>query len=68
MDDNHLTREQAIAELLALRAAGAFERVESLAGKYVRPGIDISIEDLDAYLHEIGTEWEQDLDDLSESD
>jgi hypothetical protein len=67
-EDNRLTREQAIAELEALRAAGAFDKVESLAGKYARPGIDVSAEDLNAYLHEIGTEWEQELDDLIDSD
>ncbi len=67
-ENNRLTREQAIAELQALRAAGAFDHVESLAGKYARPGIDVSAEDLNAYLHEIGTEWEQELDDLIDHD
>jgi hypothetical protein len=68
-DENvRLTREQAIAELEALRAAGAFDQVESLAGKYARPGLDISAEDLNAYLQEIGTEWEEELDDLIDHD
>jgi len=49
-----VTRAQAIAELEALRAAGAFEHVESLAGKYARPGVAVSEEELDAYLQEIG--------------
>jgi hypothetical protein len=65
--NNRLTREQALAEWQALRAAGAFERPESLAGKYARPDIDISIEDLNAYLSETGTAWEQELDDLSDN-
>ena len=66
--DDRLTREQAIAELQALRAVGAFDHVESLAGKYARPGIDVSVEDLNTFLHEIGTEWEQELDDLIDHD
>jgi hypothetical protein len=48
-----LTREQAIAELEALRAAGAFDHVESLRGKYVRPGLDISDEELNSYLRTV---------------
>jgi hypothetical protein len=67
-EDNQLTREQALAELEALRAAGAFDHVESLAGKYARSGIDISDDSLNAYLHEIGTDWEQELDDLIDHD
>jgi hypothetical protein len=61
-----LTREQAIAELEALRAAGAFEHVESLYGKYARPGVEVSEEELNTYLHQIGTEWQQELDDLAD--
>jgi hypothetical protein len=63
-----LTREQAIAELESLRAAGAFVGVESLMGKYSRPGLNVSDEELNAYLHEIGTEWEHELDDLINGD
>src|SRR5258708_23844622 len=67
-DSNNLsfTREQGIAELEALRAAGAFDHVESLAGKYARPGVELSDDELNAYLHEIGTEWEEELDDLTD--
>ena len=63
-----LTREQAIAELEALRAAGAFDHVESLAGKYARPGVEIDEDELNSYLHQIGTEWEEELDDLMDDD
>jgi len=63
-----LTREQAIAELEALRAAGAFEHVQHLAGKYARPGLEIGEQELNAYLHEIGTAWEEELDDLIDHD
>ncbi len=60
-----LTRERIVAELAALREAGAFTSVESLAGKYVRPDIDVSDAELNAYLRDTGSEWEQDLDELS---
>lgn len=63
-----LTRERAIAELEALRASGAFDRAESLYGKYARPDLDISDDDLNAYLREVGSEWEQELDDLIDTD
>jgi hypothetical protein len=42
--------------------------VESLMGKYSRPGLNVSDEELNAYLHEIGTEWEHELDDLINGD
>lgn len=61
-----LSREQALAELDALRAAGAFDRVESLLGKYA--GADVSQEDLDAAIHEAATEWEDELDEFFRDD
>ncbi|HXF62282.1 MAG TPA: hypothetical protein VNK95_11740 [Caldilineaceae bacterium] len=57
-----LTREQALAELEALRATGAFDQVESLLGKYA--GADVSREDLDAAIHEAATEWEDEFDEF----
>src|SRR5262249_8049743 len=63
-ENTSLTREQAIAELEALRAAGAFDHVETLAGKYARPALELDEDEMSAYLHQIGTEWEEDLDDL----
>ncbi len=60
-----VTREHLIAELEALRIAGAFDKEQSLYAKYARPGFDgPSEEELHAYLHEVGTEWEKELDDL----
>lgn len=57
-------REQVRAELKALRESGAFDNVESLRGKYYRPDQpDISAEELQAYLTEIGREWEKEWDD-----
>ncbi len=43
---------------------GLAKSSESLRDKYARPGVDISDESLNAYLHEIGKTWEQELDDL----
>lgn len=62
--DMGVTREQLLAKHARLLAEGAFDDVESLRNKYARPGLDISPEALDAYLREIGTEWEEELDEL----
>jgi hypothetical protein len=59
------TREELIAELEALRAAGAFNHVESLRNKYASPALDdLSDEQLRATIHEAATEWEKELDEL----
>lgn len=58
------TREQAIAELEALRAEGAFEQAESLLGKYAGIGVDVSDEELRATLRESATQWETELDEF----
>lgn len=50
-DQQPLTREQVIADFEALRASGAFDRAQSLRGKYARPDLDISAEALNTYLH-----------------
>jgi hypothetical protein len=67
-EETGLTREQALAELEALRAAGAFNNVESLRGKYARPDLEISEDELSSYLHNIATEWIQELDDITKPD
>lgn len=68
-EETRLTREQAIVELEALRAAGAFEHIDSMRGKYARPDLSgVTDEELNAYLREVGTEWEAELDDLTKSD
>ncbi len=59
-----VTREMLLAEHERLKAAGAFENVESLYGKFANPEVDISEEELNAYLHEIGTEWEKEMDEI----
>ncbi|MCY4526973.1 MAG: Fic family protein, partial [Anaerolineaceae bacterium] len=45
-------------------ASGAFENPVSLAGKYARPGVSYSDEELRQTLREIQTEWETELDEL----
>jgi hypothetical protein len=60
------TRDELIAELEAKRAAGQFDKVESLYGKFANPDVpDMSEEEFHAQLHAIATEWEQELDDFS---
>ncbi len=61
------TREQAIAELEALRGAGAFDQVKSLFGKYANSGADVSAEELLAMIRESATEWESELDEFFDS-
>ena len=59
------TREQLIEKLNNLRASGAFENVESLYGKYANTNIPaMSEEEFHAQLHDIATEWEQELDEF----
>ncbi|MEW6578262.1 MAG: hypothetical protein AB1435_03605 [Chloroflexota bacterium] len=63
-----VTREVLLAELEHLRAAGAFEGVESLRNKYAEPLLELDDDDLRASIREFSTEWEQDLDDLFDDD
>ncbi len=59
------TRADLISELKELQAAGALTDAESLYGKYTNPNIpEISAEEFHAGLHEIATEWEQELDEF----
>ncbi len=59
-----VTREMLLAEFERKKAAGAFKNLESLRGKFANPHVSIGAEELDAYLHEIGTEWEQEIVDI----
>lgn len=57
-----LTREQLIAELNALRAAGAFDRVDSLRDEYPSPALDdVSDWELRAAIREAATEYKMDM-------
>ena len=54
-------RAQLIAELEALRAAGAFEHVTSLRNRYPAPALKyVSDQQLLAAIHESSNEWEAD--------
>jgi len=59
------TREELIEELETLRAAGAFDNVESLRNKYANPALNaLTDEQLSADIHEAATEWEKELDEF----
>jgi hypothetical protein len=63
--DMEPTRETLLAEFEAQRAAGAFKNVESLRGRYAKPGTDdLSVEELLKQIHDDATEWEQELDEF----
>ncbi|MDX2163546.1 MAG: hypothetical protein SF162_19685 [bacterium] len=58
-----VTAESLLAELEALRAAGAFDVPDSLYGMFSERAA-VSAEELDDYLLTIGSEWNQDFDDI----
>jgi hypothetical protein len=61
------TRFQLIAELVDLQLAGALNNATSMRNMYANPHVPSpSAEELDAYLREIGTEWEDELDELAD--
>lgn len=63
------TRAQLIAELHALRSAGAFEQVTSLRNQYPAPSLTYtSDQQLLAAIHEIANEWEADLGEIAHAD
>lgn len=62
-----LTREQLIAELNALRAAGAFDHTVSLRDQYPNPALDgVSDQQLRAAIREAATEYKTDLLEISD--
>ena len=59
------TRDELIAELEALRAAGAFEQVESLRNKFDNPASSaLSDDELHTTIRDVATEWEKELDEF----
>jgi hypothetical protein len=59
-----LTREHVLAEFERRKVAGEFDNFEILRNKYAQPDNDLSEEQLLATLHDIATEWEQELDEF----
>ncbi len=64
MEEVDVTREILLAEHQRLKAMGGFENVQSLANAFANPEVDVSDEELNEYLRQIGKEWEAELDDL----
>jgi hypothetical protein len=62
------TREELLAEFERKKATGLFDANTSLRGKYAKPEIDMSTEELLTYLHEAATEWEKELDEFAGDD
>lgn len=60
-----LLRERIGAEFTRRKAAGAFDNLESLKGKFARPGAPADADEVESYLRSLSTEWEEDLDDLA---
>ncbi len=60
-----LLRQQLLAEFEKRKAAGAFDNLESLKGKYARAGAPADADEMESYLRGLSTEWEEDLDDLT---
>jgi hypothetical protein len=65
---DEVTRESLLAEHARLKASGAFEHAGSLLGRYARPDLDLTEEQLDADLREIRTEWEKEIDEFFSDD
>ncbi len=58
-------REEIRAEFARRKAAGAFDNLESLKGKFARPGAPADADEVESYLRSLSTDWEKDLDDLA---
>jgi hypothetical protein len=61
-----VTREQIIAEGARLKAAGAFDGLESLEGKFRRSGQPVDADEVETYLRSLNSQWEEDLDQFAE--
>lgn len=58
-------RDEIIAETAWLRESGAFERAKPLYGKYAKPDTpDVSADEMNDYLRQLGTAWEDELDEF----
>jgi hypothetical protein len=61
-----VSREVLLAEHERLKLAGAFDNVESLRGKFARPDLDISEEELNATIREIRDQWKEDFEEFAD--
>jgi hypothetical protein len=52
-------------EFARRKAAGAFDSLESLKGKFARPGALPDADEVESYLRSLSSEWEEDLGDLA---
>jgi hypothetical protein len=66
-DEPDVTREMLIAEHQRLKERGAFEHVRSLGNAFANPKVDLTDEDLNEYLRQVGKEWEAELDELNDN-
>ena len=66
ISETRISRETILAEHARRLAAGAFDHVESMFGRYAKPGLDPSFEDIEAAIHEHS--WEDELDEFSNDD
>lgn len=58
-------RAKLMAEFERRKAMGAFEKAESLYGKYAKPGTShIDEAEFHDYFREIGSEWQDELDEF----
>lgn len=62
--DYGITVEDIMAEFERRKAAGAFDGLENLEGKYANPNVQVSAEELKRYLQQVGTEWQEDIETL----
>src|SRR5437868_3666747 len=67
-DRNNAFRQALLAEHEQLRTTGAFDHVDSLFGKFATPDVAWGADELDSFLHEVGTEWEAEMNELNDDD
>jgi hypothetical protein len=59
-----LLRETIMSEFDRRKAAGDFDNLGSLKGKFARSGAQADADEVESYLHSLNAGWEEDLDDL----
>ena len=59
LPEGHVSREMVLGEYARRLAAGAFNNVESLYGRYAKSDLDLSLENIEAAIHD--NSWEDEL-------